>query len=77
MFPFKDENPSPVTPWVTYMLILTNTFVFLFEVLSGPRGFEQIIWDYGFIPALFMEDPSANLYRMFTSMFLHGGGCTF
>ncbi|MCD6348137.1 MAG: rhomboid family intramembrane serine protease, partial [Candidatus Korarchaeota archaeon] len=55
------------------MLILTNTFVFLFEVLSGPRGFEQIIWDYGFIPALFMEDPSANLYRMFTSMFLHGG----
>jgi len=73
LFPFKDENPSPVTPWVTYLLILTNTSVFLMEILSGPRGFQRLIWEYGFIPAAFLEDPSSNMYRMLTSMFLHGG----
>ncbi len=73
MLPLKDENPSPITPWVNYLLILANTLIFLLEVLSGSEGFQQIIMNYGFIPSLVMEDPSSNLYRMFTSMFLHGG----
>ena len=73
MFPYKDENPSPITPWVTYLLIAANTLVFLGEIAAGPAGFERIIWKYGFIPSLFLQDPSANVYRIFTSMFLHGG----
>ncbi len=73
MFPLKDENPSPITPWVTYGLILINTLVFLWEIAGGPERFDLIIYEYGFIPRLFLGDPTANAYRLFTSMFLHGG----
>ncbi len=73
MFPFKDENPSPITPWVTYGLILLNTLVFLWEVAGGPVRFEHLIYEYGFIPRFFLEDPASNAYRLMTSMFMHGG----
>ncbi|MDK2373073.1 MAG: rhomboid family intramembrane serine protease [Candidatus Korarchaeota archaeon] len=73
MFPFKDENPSPITPWVTYGLILFNALVFLWEIAGGPVRFELLIYEYGFIPRFFLEDPSSNAYRLFTSMFMHGG----
>ena len=73
MFPFKDENPSPITPWVTYGLILLNTLVFLWEIAGGPVRFELLIYEYGFIPRFFLEDPASNAYRLLTSMFMHGG----
>ncbi|MDK2372604.1 MAG: rhomboid family intramembrane serine protease, partial [Candidatus Korarchaeota archaeon] len=73
MFPFKDENPSPITPWVTYGLILFNALVFLWEIAGGPARFELLIYEYGFIPRFFLEDPASNAYRLFTSMFMHGG----
>ncbi len=73
MFPLKDENPSPITPWVTYGLILFNTLVFLWQIAGGPVRFELLIQEYGFVPKLFLEDPASNAYRLFTSMFMHGG----
>lgn len=73
MFPIKDENPSPITPWMNYSLILINTIVFLWEIAGNPARFQRLIYSYGFIPVAFLEDPTANTYRIFTSMFMHGG----
>ena len=70
MFPIRDENPSGVRPTVTYALIIVNTVVFLWEL---AYGLERAVYDFGFIPALFLADPLGNAYRIFTSMFLHGG----
>ncbi|RLG47849.1 MAG: rhomboid family intramembrane serine protease [Thermoproteota archaeon] len=72
MFPIRDENPSGHTPIVTYSLIALNVLVFLYQV-AGPLPFEATIMVYGYIPALFLMDPVGNFYRLFTSMFLHGG----
>ncbi len=73
MIPYKDENPSPETPYVTYMLIAANVIVFLWQIAGSKARFDQIIYNFGYIPAYFLENPSANFYRLFTSMFLHGG----
>lgn len=73
MFPLKDENRSPVTPWMNYGLIFINALVFLWEIAGSPTRFEGLIQSYGFIPSVFLEDPTTNVYRLFTSMFMHGG----
>ncbi len=73
MIPYRDENPSPETPYMTYMLIAANVIVFLWQIAGGPERFQYLIYEYGYIPAVFLENPSANFYRLFTSMFMHGG----
>ncbi|HIE24245.1 MAG TPA: rhomboid family intramembrane serine protease [Candidatus Korarchaeota archaeon] len=70
MFPLKDENPSGIKPVMTYFLIFINLICFLWQLTVGIEGSALY---FGFIPGLFFQDPSENLYRLFTSMFLHGG----
>ena len=62
-FPYKDENPTKSTPYLTYALIAANILIFLWSLTN----FEAIINSYGFKPA------AATLLTIFTSMFLHGG----
>ncbi|MBI4018496.1 MAG: rhomboid family intramembrane serine protease [Candidatus Aenigmarchaeota archaeon] len=62
-FPYKDENVSKTTPYVTYALIAANVAIFLWSLTN----FEYVINTYGFTPA------AASLLTIFTSMFLHGG----
>ena len=69
MLPIRDENPSGIRPVVSYTIIAINVIAFLLELIFGDR----IIYQYGFIPRLFLEDPVGNSYRLITSMFLHGG----
>ncbi len=62
-FPYKDENVSKSTPYVTYALIAVNVIVFIISLAD----FESIINVYGFKPSEFA------LITLMTSMFLHGG----
>ncbi len=73
MLPIRDENPSGITPVVTYSLIGINFLVFFWQIAGSPGRFERIVLNYGFIPAILVSDPADGLLRMFTSMFLHGG----
>ncbi len=69
-FPYKDDNPRVLIPYVTYGLIGVNVFVFIFQLAlaaSNPRLGQQFIYLYGLIPAQF------SLFSLFTSMFVHGG----
>src|SRR3989338_1175852 len=61
--PYADENPTSSTPYLTYMLIGLNVFVFVFSLFN----YDYIISTFGFTPAEF------SLLTVFTSMFLHGG----
>jgi len=57
---------------VTYLLIVANILVFLlmFSVqLSDPEYYNNLIENYGLIPAQIME--GKNLFTLVTSMFLH------
>ncbi len=81
MFPLKDDNPTNITPVVTWMLIAINVMVFLYQVSLGPRASELFVYQYGAIPAVVTGTRSlpGNLAEIppilsiFTSMFLHGG----
>lgn len=69
-FPYKDDNPRILIPYVTYGLIGINIFIFLFQLAltaSDPRLGQQLTYVYGLIPAHF------SMISLFTSMFIHGG----
>ena len=70
LFPYKDDNPRVLVPYVTYGIITINVIVFIFQFnlgISNPMGEENFIYRFGFVPANF------SFITIFTSMFLHGG----
>lgn len=70
LFPYKDDNPRILIPYVTYGIIAVNILVFIMQFnlsISNPIAEENFIYRFGFIPANF------SLITVFTSMFLHGG----
>ena len=71
MFPLYDSSPRNTFPFINYILIGLNIFVFYLQ-LTAPN-FEEFIYQYAFIPQEFsLFDPSSYFY-IFTSIFMHGG----
>ncbi len=79
MIPLHDDNPTHITPYVTYSLIAICVFVFLWQQSLGPAA-EQAVYALGVIPAVLFNYASlpAGLdvippwMSIFTSMFMHG-----
>ncbi|MBI4512645.1 MAG: rhomboid family intramembrane serine protease [Gemmatimonadetes bacterium] len=83
MFPYKDENPTELVPYLTFLLIAANIAVWLFMEGAGTSpAIEAAVCTYGAIPAeltgLAPRGPrlcpfgGAAWSSLFTSMFLHG-----
>ncbi|NET32432.1 MAG: rhomboid family intramembrane serine protease [Cyanothece sp. SIO1E1] len=82
MVPLRDENPTRITPYVTYGLIAINVLIFFYQLsLSRPQlaSFFQV---WAVVPrqlsASFQGAPPApgqvdEWITLFTSQFLHGG----
>ena len=68
MLPVKDENPSSITPVVTWLFIASCILVFVWQI---AEDFDKTILDYGFTPARIAN--GEGYYTLITSMFLHGG----
>jgi membrane associated rhomboid family serine protease len=69
-FPYKDDNPRVLFPFVTFGIIVLNVLIFLgqFWISSNdPDIGKSLVYMYGFVPAEF------NPLTIFTSMFMHGG----
>lgn len=64
VFPFEKSNPVFRTPLTVYIIIGLNTIIYI--VANFNIHFEQIVAEYGFIPA------NHRLITLFSSMFLHG-----
>jgi membrane associated rhomboid family serine protease len=74
MFPIKDLNESRTVPGVTYLIILLNCLVFLFELSLGQGNQESFFLQYGFVPEHFFGDMGLSaIESIFSSMFLHSG----
>ncbi|WP_146590710.1 rhomboid family intramembrane serine protease [Puniceibacterium confluentis] len=73
MFPIRDHNPSGITPFVTYALILANVGVFVsyYALFADEPALFRFYHDWALIPAKVSE--SGNPLGFVTSMFLHGG----
>ncbi len=73
MIPLRDENPSRRTPFVNYLLIAVNIFVFYLEWTAGA-GSEAFIQRFALIPADFLDGIQVpDVQDVFTSMFMHAG----
>ncbi|NIY75362.1 rhomboid family intramembrane serine protease [Thalassospira sp. HF15] len=84
MLPIKDNNPTTITPWVTYAIIAINVVVFLGTVTLDPRATVLMNLQYGAIPAVlfghaelppgFSPFPAGfGFLSIFSAMFMHGG----
>src|ERR1700738_742884 len=81
MLPIRDTIPSRHPPIVTWVLILINGVVFLFELTMPEPALEQFFYLFGIVPArythpgwaLWVGLPIDDYWPFLTSMFLHGG----
>lgn len=81
MFPINDNNPTRITPFVTYALIGANLFIFLYQLsLTGPQ-LDQFFHLYAVVPrelsasfrGISVDQPVPEPLSLVTSQFLHGG----
>ena len=67
-FPYKDDNPRILFPFVTYTIIGINSLVFIYQYfILPPELLGHIISTYALTPAV------PSVITIFTSMFMHGG----
>jgi len=63
MFPIKDDVPSRSVPFLTWLVIVASTIIFLFET-------PEMIHRWGFVPVRFWM--GGDEINMITYAFLHG-----
>ena len=74
MIPLRDANPTHRTPYITIGLIVTNTLIFLFELLLQSQSLlSSFIQQWGVVPVELVQFAPLELITIFSSMFLHGG----
>lgn len=73
LFPLYDENPTRITPYLTYGLIGMNILVFIHEVNLSQPQLSQFLSQYAVIPQELTTNWSGEWITLFTSQFLHGG----
>lgn len=79
MVPLHDNNPTRITPFVTYGLIGLNIFIFLYEISLSAPDLERFIQTYAVVPSELTTGFQGNgslwppLLTLITSQFLHGG----
>lgn len=74
MLPLKDTIRSRSLPIMTWLIILTNSFVFLVVELNlSPFQLERFIRTFGLLGTRIQVDNPFTWYPFLTHMFLHGG----
>jgi len=80
MFPIHDDNPTRITPYVTYVLLSACVLIFFWQVSLGDAA-QQAVYSFGVIPSVLFATKSLPVeleilpawLTIFSSMFLHGG----
>jgi membrane associated rhomboid family serine protease len=79
VIPLRDINPTERFAIVTFVLIVLNIAVFVYELTLGSMSNEVFVESFAVVPArLFASGPAAvgsvpAAATLLTSMFLHGG----
>jgi membrane associated rhomboid family serine protease len=50
MVPLRDENPVQITPYITYILIILNVLVFIYEISLNSDQLEQFFQLFAVVP---------------------------
>jgi len=81
MVPIGDENPTRITPVVTYILIIANILIFIYELTLAEPELERFFQLFAVIPreltanfgGISVNQPVVEPLTLITSQFLHGG----
>jgi membrane associated rhomboid family serine protease len=73
VFPLYDENPTRITPYITYGLIGMNVLVFFHEISLPGTQLQQFLQLYAVVPRELTNNLAGEWTTLFTSQFLHGG----
>jgi membrane associated rhomboid family serine protease len=86
VIPLKSDNPLASFPVVNVLLIVVNFLVFFYELSLSPRAGDQLVYQYGLIPARLaaVMGPTSHAHAahvalgpvvlpLLTCMFLHAG----
>jgi membrane associated rhomboid family serine protease len=82
VFPVSDDNPTRITPYVTYGIIAANVLVFLYQLTLTPPQLENFFYTWAVVPrqltASFLGEsiryqPFPEWITLISSQFLHGG----
>jgi membrane associated rhomboid family serine protease len=81
VIPLRDDNPSSLTPLVSWTIMGACIVVFLWQLSLGPQGGQVAVFALGVIPAVLFDHAALPadialvppLVTVFTSMFMHGG----
>lgn len=79
MLPLRDENPTEITPYITFLFIGICTCVFLWQFGLNHTDAEIAVKSWGMTPSkLFNGTPALAegppaVFTLLSSMFLHGG----
>ncbi len=81
MIPLRDDNPTSLTPVVSYGVLAACVLTFLWEQSLPPGALQAAFHGYGLVPAVLLEgqvlppgvDSLPSTLTVISSMFLHGG----
>ncbi len=81
MFPISDDNPTRITPYVTYALIGVNIAVFIHQLLLTPPQLNEFFQLYAVVPkelsasfqGIPVDQSVPEWFTLISSQFLHGG----
>ena len=73
MLPIKDTIRSRTFPIITWVLIVVNALIFIFETRLSRSGLDAFIETFGLVPAFVDFANPVTWYPFVTHMFLHGG----
>lgn len=81
MVPIRDNNPTTITPYVTFGLIAANVLAFLFEATLPPQELDGFFHLAAVVPreltasfaGISVNQPVPEWTTLITSQFLHGG----
>ena len=81
MVPLKDENPIKITPYITYLLIVLNISVFVYELSLNPQQLDVFFHLFAVVPreltgsfsGVDLHQSVPEIVTPITSQFLHAG----
>ena len=81
MVPLRDNNPTKLTPYVTYGLIAANVIIFIYELTLAPRQLNGFFHLAALVPreltasfeGIPLNQPVPEWTTLITSQFVHGG----
>ncbi|HSM23728.1 MAG TPA: rhomboid family intramembrane serine protease [Anaerolineaceae bacterium] len=73
MLPLRDTIHSKKTPVITWIIILLNAIVFLYEIRLPSTDLSKMINEYGLIPSRLDILTPTTWLPLISHMFLHGG----